>query len=115
MNHDGGSHAAVIRAAQLGTNDRVRPRLGGREGQQGRLPWDHVLFEAKLGHPEGMDHITGLHAQLNALPQGNVQLTAGDTSSGIVKNEGELHRRYLNRQHRAAIARSTDASPDATL
>ena len=96
VDHNGGAHATVIRATELGANDRVGTWAVSGEGENRWLARNNVLLNTELGDPEGMDHIIGLHPQLHLLAFGNMQFTRSDIAGGIVENEGELEGSYIH-------------------
>ena len=66
-----------------------------------------------------MDHVVGLHREGHRLPHRHVQLTGGDARIGVMEDEGELHRRHVDRQWRftgAGLHRhGADAGPGAAV
>ena len=98
VDHNGGAHATVIRATELGANDRVGTWAVGGEGENRWLARNYVLLNAELGDPKGMDDIVSLHPQLHLLTFRNMQFSRSDIAGGIVENEGELEGSYIHSQ-----------------
>ncbi len=61
---EGGVHAVVAEAAELGAEDRVGSGGGGGEVDVDGLAGDGVLFEAELGDGETVDDVLGVEAEI---------------------------------------------------
>ena len=61
---EGGVHAVVAEAAELGAEDGVGAGGGGGEVDVDDLAGDGVLFEAQLGDGEAVDDVLGVEAEV---------------------------------------------------
>jgi hypothetical protein len=61
---EGGVHAVVAEAAELGAEDRVGSGSGGGEVDVNDLAGNSVLFEAQLGDGEAVDDVLSVEAEV---------------------------------------------------
>ena len=102
----------MVGPAKLGADDRIAAFLRSRETKQGGLTWNHILLEPELGHPEGMNHILGLHIEGHGLAHWHMQFAANNATLGITENKGKLHGSDIHLDHIRAGASRADAGPD---
>ena len=69
-------HPGVVLAAELGALALVGPGLGRGDLERVRPPGDDVHLEQERRHPERVDDVVGLEAELHALALGQVPASA---------------------------------------
>ena len=74
LRDDEEAHVGVLHAAVLGALAEVRAGAGGAEAPDVVLAGDGIDLSAELGHPEAVDHVVGVDADLDGPPDGNMDL-----------------------------------------
>ena len=89
---EGGVHAVVAEAAELGAEDGVGAGGGGGEVDVDGLAGDGVLFEAHLGDGEAVDDVLGAEAEVDFAVGGEDEFggdfVVGGVGVGWVEAEG---------------------------
>ena len=86
-------HRGMLQAAQFGAAHFEIAQLGGGDAQVAHKlisAGQRILFDAKFGHPEGMDHVGRRQVQDSLFVFGHIQGICHDAILGIFKPPGPL-------------------------